>query len=464
MRLKSFAVAVLLGFSTAAAARQPLPDADAEQVFNLWLAAYNSGERDALQTFLVDYKVGQEAQRFLDIRQSLGTFRLLGVKSSTADSAQLILLSEMTDRGVLATLDLDPADRFDVTKLQLEGTDLPDEFKPQRMSLNQVLAAGKARLDAARAADSLSGALLVAKNGKVLLAWHGGAADRERAVGVDETTRFRLASLNKMFTAVAILQLREAGKLSLDDTIAAHLKKYPNQEVARAISIRQLLNHTSGLGDVFGEEFEKRSQSLRTLNDYWGLASAEPPSSTPGSEDGYSNYGYILLGSIIEAVSGQSYYDYVDQHIFRVAGMSATGSVPESVAVAGRAVAYAKVDGKWVQESKTLPWRGTSAGGGYSTVGDMLKFAEALRAGRLISPESLGLATAPQNNKAWYGYGFMVSGQGAERQYGHEGGAPGANTSLVILPESGYVVIGLSNVDPGAMENVVNFIVHRLPL
>ena len=76
----------------------------------------------------------------------------------------------------------------------------------------------------------------------------------------------------------------------------------------------------------------------------------------------------------------------------------------------------------------------------------------------------MALATSPQNNKDWYGYGFMVSGQGAERQYGHEGGAPGANTSLVVLPEAGYVVIGLSNVDPGAMENVVNFIVHRLPL
>ncbi|MEG1679774.1 MAG: serine hydrolase domain-containing protein, partial [Stenotrophomonas sp.] len=97
-------------------------------------------------------------------------------------------------------------------------------------------------------------------------------------------------------------------------------------------------------GDVFGEEFEKRSQSLRTLNDYWSLASATPPSSTPGSEDGYSNYGYILLGSIIEAVSGQSYYDYVDQHIYRVAGMNATGSEPESAAVPARAVAYAKVD------------------------------------------------------------------------------------------------------------------------
>ena len=464
MRFKSFAVALLLGFSTVAAARQPSPDAHAQQVFELWLAAYNSGERDALQAFLADYKVGQDAQRFLDIRQSLGTFKLVSVKSSTEDNAQLMLLSEMTDRGVLATLDLDPADRFDVTKLQLEGMDLPDEFKPQRMRLAQVLAAGKTRLDAARAADTLSGALAVAKDGKLLMSWHGGAADREHAIGVDETTRFRLASLNKMFTTVSILQLQEAGKLSLDDKIALHLKNYPNQQIAEAVNIRQLLNHTSGLGDVFGEEFEKRSQSLRTLNDYWSLASATPLGSTPGSEDGYSNYGYILLGSIIEAVSGQSYYDYVDQHIYRVAGMSATGSEPESTAVPGRAVAYTKVDGKWAQETKTLPWRGTSAGGGYSTVGDMLKFAEALRAGRLISPASLALATAPQNNKGWYGYGFMVSGQGAQRQYGHEGGAPGANASLVVLPEQGYVVVGLSNVDPGAMENVVNFIVNRLPL
>ena len=464
MRFKSFAVALLLGFSTVAAARQASADAHAQQVFDLWLAAYNSGERDALQAFLADYKVGQDAQRFLDIRQSLGTFKLVGVKSSTEDNAQLMLLSEMTDRGVLATLDLDPADRFDVTKLQLEGMDLPDEFKPQRMRLAQVLAAGKTRLDAARAADTLSGALAVAKDGKLLMSWHGGAADREHAIGVDETTRFRLASLNKMFTTVSILQLQEAGKLSLDDKIALHLKNYPNQQIAEAVSIRQLLNHTSGLGDVFGEEFEKRSQSLRTLNDYWSLASATPLGSTPGSEDGYSNYGYILLGSIIEAVSGQSYYDYVDQHIYRVAGMSATGSEPESTAVPGRAVAYTKVDGKWARETKTLPWRGTSAGGGYSTVGDMLKFAEALRAGRLISPTSLALATAPQNNKGWYGYGFMVSGQGAQRQYGHEGGAPGANASLVVLPAQGYVVVGLSNVDPGAMENVVNFIVHRLPL
>ena len=464
MRFKSFAVALLLGFSTVAAAKQASVDAHAQQVFDLWLAAYNSGERDALQAFLADYKVGQDAQRFLDIRQSLGTFKLVGVKSSTEDNAQLMLLSEMTDRGVLATLDLDPADRFDVTKLQLEGMDLPDEFKPQRMRLAQVLAAGKTRLDAARAADTLSGALAVAKDGKLLMSWHGGTADREHAIGVDETTRFRLASLNKMFTTVSILQLQEAGKLSLDDKIALHLKNYPNQQIAEAVSIRQLLNHTSGLGDVFGEEFEKRSQSLRTLNDYWSLASATPLGSTPGSEDGYSNYGYILLGSIIEAVSGQSYYDYVDQHIYRVAGMSATGSEPESTAVPGRAVAYTKVDGKWAQETKTLPWRGTSAGGGYSTVGDMLKFAEALRAGRLISPASLALATAPQNNKGWYGYGFMVSGQGAQRQYGHEGGAPGANASLVVLPEQGYVVVGLSNVDPGAMENVVNFIVNRLPL
>lgn len=294
--------------------------------------------------------------------------------------------------------------------------------------------------------------------------WHGGAADRLHGLAIDEATRFRLGSLNKMFTAVAILQLQEAGRLSLDDRIGVHLDNYPNQEVANTVSIRQLLNHTSGLGDIFGEEFERRSQSIRTLSDYWNLASAAPLGSPPGSEDGYSNYGYILLGSIIEAVSGQSYYDYVDEHIHRVAGMDSTGSEPESTPMRGRALAYSKVDGKWVHETRTLPWCGTSAGGGYSTVGDLVKFAQALRGGKLISHASLALATSPQNNKGWYGYGFMVSGQGAERQYGHEGGAPGANAVLVVLPAAGYVVVGLSNVDPGAMENAVNFIVHRLPL
>jgi CubicO group peptidase (beta-lactamase class C family) len=177
---------------------------------------------------------------------------------------------------------------------------------------------------------------------------------------------------------VGILQLAEAGRLSLDDTVASHLEDYPNQAVAAAVTIRQLLNHTSGLGEIFDDAFETRKASLKTL--------------------------------------------------------------------------------------RILPLRGTSAGGGYSTARDLLRFAEALRAGRLIPAAAVQAATSPQNTKGWYGYGFMVSGEDEQRQYGHEGGAPGANAALIVLPSQGYVVIGLSNVDPDAMENVVSFVGNRLPL
>lgn len=166
---------------------------------------------------------------------------------------------------------------------------------------------------------------------------------------------------------------------------------------------------------------------------------------------------------MIEAVSGQSYYDYVKQHIYSPAGMTSTGAEPETACVPDRAHAYTKTDGKWVRETATLPWRGTAAGGGYTTVRDLVKFARALQSGTLISAESLAAATGPQNLKGWYGYGFMVSGEGRNRQFGHEGGAPGMNAILNVKPMQGCAVVGLSNFDPSSMANIVNFVTLRLP-
>ena len=116
-----------------------------------------------------------------------------------------------------------------------------------------------------------------------------------------------------------------------------------------------------------------------------------------------------------------------------------------------------------MRETATLPWRGTAAGGGYTTARDLVKFATALQGAKLISAESLAAATRPQNHKGWYGYGFMVSGDGHDRQYGHEGGAPGMNGILNVRPAQGCTVVGLSNFDPSTMANVVNFVTWRLP-
>ena len=334
----------------------------------------------------------------------------------------------------------------------------------RRMTETEALAALSARAEKLAQKDQFSGAVLVARNGEVLLQDAWGRANREARIPNTLDTKFRIGSMNKMFTAVATLQLVEAGKLELDDTLGEHLPEYPNEDVASKVTVRHLLTHTGGTGDIFGPEFELNRSSLEELDDYVGLYGARGLRHEPGARHEYSNYGFILLGVLIEAVSGESYYDYVRDNVFRPAGMSSTDSLPESVHVPKRAVGYMKPfsgGDYWTENHITLPVRGTSAGGGYSTVGDLLRFAEALESGELVSNETLAEATRPQAEQ--YGYGFGVHGEGPLRSYGHGGGAPGQNGELQVFPELGYVVVGLSNLDPPAASGLVEYFALRMP-
>ena len=240
--------------------------------------------------------------------------------------------------------------------------------------------------------------------------------------------------MNKMFTAVAALQLVEAGKLALDDPIGKHLPDYPNKEVAAKVTVRHLLTHTGGTGDIFGAVFEQNRLQLRRHGDYVKLYGSNLLGFEPGARFEYSNYGFVLLGAVIEAASGQSYYDYVREHVFRPAGMTATDSLPESTDVPKRATGYMRFGpgAPWEPNTDTLPWRGTAAGGGYSTVRDLMRFAQALSSGKLISKASLAEAT--REHRQQYGYGFGVQGAGPLRSYGHGGGAPGMNGELRVYP------------------------------
>jgi CubicO group peptidase (beta-lactamase class C family) len=268
--------------------------------------------------------------------------------------------------------------------------------------------------------------------------------------------------MNKMFTAVAILQLVEAGKLALDDPIGKYLTDYPNKDVASKVTVQHLLTHTGGTGDIFGPEFEKNRLTLRTHSDYLKLYGSRGLTHEPGKEFEYSNYGFVLLGALIEKVTGMSYYDYVDSKIFKPAGMTSTGSLTEAEKVPNRSTGYMKRDGAWVPNTDTLPWRGTAAGGGYSTVGDLLRFAEALEAGKLISKKMLAEATKAQV-EGGYGFGFDTKGEGPLRSYGHNGGAPGMNGDLRIFPQLGTVLVALSNLDPPAAGRMVDFYAARMP-
>jgi len=365
----------------------------------------------------------------------------------------------------------------DNIRFQRIGTDAEDRVEPlatpkpssavnlvlHRMTQAQAVAALADHAQQRARADEFAGAVLVARHGKVLLQEAWGRADRKSGTANTLATRFRIGSMNKMFTAVAILQLVEAHKLALDDPIGQHLPNYPSKDLAAKVTVRHLLTHTGGTGDIFGAEFEEHRLTLREHRDYLRLYGSRGLTHEPGTRFEYSNYGFVLLGALIEKVSGMSYDDYVGDHVFRPAGMRSTGSLPESVDVPDRAVGYMRTSpgGPWEPNTDTLPWRGTSAGGGYSTVGDLLRFAQALRSGKLISMATLAEATRPHQQQ--YGYGFGVQGQGQLRSYGHGGGAPGMNGELRVFAELGYVVISLSNLDPPAASELVEFFTLRMP-
>jgi D-alanyl-D-alanine carboxypeptidase len=331
-----------------------------------------------------------------------------------------------------------------------------------QMTEVDALAALSARAEKLARTDEFSGAVLVARDGEVLLQDAWGLADREAGTPNTPETRFRIGSMNKMFTAVATLQLVEAGKLALDDTVGKHLTDYPNEDVASKVTVRHLLTHTGGTGDIFGPEFERNRLRLREHSDYVNLYGSRGPSYQPGTRHEYSNYGYILLGALIKAVSGASYYDYVRDNVFEPAGMTSTDSLPESEDVPNRAVGYMRSGSgdAWMPNTDTLPWRGTAAGGGYSTVGDLMRFAQALSSGTLISKATLADATRQQQDQ--YGYGFTV-GQEPVPNYGHGGGAPGMNGELRVFPKLSYVVVILSNLDPPAASSLADLFTRQMP-
>jgi D-alanyl-D-alanine carboxypeptidase len=307
-----------------------------------------------------------------------------------------------------------------------------------------------------------SGAMLIARDGKPVFTAVRGLADREQNIPNTLDTRFRVGSMNKMMTATAILQLVQAGKVKLDAPVGTYLKDYPNKDFASAVTVHHLLTHTGGAGDIFGPQYNANRLSLNTLKDYVGLYGSRAPEFTPGDNNRYANYGFILLGRIIEDVSGKTYPDYLRDHIFKPAGMTRTGFEPESMAVAGRAKGYVSGPQGFTPNTDTLPPAGTSAGGGYSTVGDFLAFATALTSNKLLNAENTKLLTSKKVSNG-YAYGFQDFSNTEMRMVGHGGGAPGMNGDLRVIGDGKAVVVALSNVSPPGLAGQMNSLaVQRL--
>src|SRR3954451_14042232 len=238
--------------------------------------------------------------------------------------------------------------------------------------------------------NKLSGVVLVAKDGVVVASKAAGVANKATNAPIDLNTKFNLGSMNKMFTAVAIAQLAQAGKLSFTDTVGKHLPDYPNKEVAEKVTIHHLLTHTSGMGSYWGEKFAAQRDKLLTVAAHLPLFASEPLSFPPGEKFQYSNSGFMLLGAIIEKVSGQDYYTYVQEHIYKPAGMNDTGFYEPGKEIANLAIGYTKMspDGQPQEEIRdnngAREVRGGPAGGGFSTASDLVKFHQALYGYKLL--------------------------------------------------------------------------------
>jgi CubicO group peptidase (beta-lactamase class C family) len=305
------------------------------------------------------------------------------------------------------------------------------------------------------AKEQFSGVVLIAKDGDPILERAYGIGNRNYDVPNQLDTKFNLASMNKMFTAVAILQLVEKGKISVDDRVIEHITGYPNQEAAKIITIHQLLTHTSGIGEISAQEYRETAKHLfRELNDYLPLFVEKPLQFTPGTRGSYSNAGYIVLGMIIEETSGQNYFDYVRKNIYQPCGMTDTDFFEMDKVVPNIAVGYAGNSSIYGGLSSNLYWlpiRGNSAAGGYSTVGDMLNFSNCLVEHQLLSPELTdilleGKVDSPLPSiDGKYAYGFMVSVMNDHLVVGHGGSFPGVCSNLDIFVDMGYTVVVLSN-------------------
>ncbi len=288
------------------------------------------------------------------------------------------------------------------------------------------------------------GTVLVSRNGKILLDKGYGFANLEWQIPNTPTTKFRLGSITKQFTAASILLLEERGKLKVEDPV----KKYmPDAPAAwDKVTIFHLLTHTSGIPSFTSfPDLESKQMQAMTPQQLVDWFKDKPLEFEPGSKWNYSNSGYVLLGYLIEKISGLSYADFVQQNIFTPLGMKDSGYDSNSALIAHRAAGYSR--GKDGPENAgfvnmTVP---LSAGGLYSTTEDLLRWEEGLFGGKVLKPESLAKMTTPFKDD--YAFGLGVSTKNGHKMIAHNGGIQGFNTSLIYYPDDKLVVAVLANLN-----------------
>jgi CubicO group peptidase (beta-lactamase class C family) len=310
------------------------------------------------------------------------------------------------------------------------GNPLPPPPITADMAADAMTPALDRYLGALAAKDEFSGAVLVAKAGSAVFVRPYGLANIDAKVANTAATRFNVGSIGKFFTKVAIGQLIEKGKLNLTSTIGEILPDYPNPD-GRVATVDQLLNHSAGIANFFSPEFAVADKSkFRSNDDYYRFVASRPLTFAPGTRTEYCNGCYVVLGAIVERISGMPYENYIAENVFKPAGM--TGAAFIGSDSAGAAIGYTRfsdaglpVEGAPLRDNRNQHGaRGSAAGGSYAQVSDLLAFDNALREYRLLG----------RSMTAWFldaSPDASATGARMGGRYGVRGGAPGVNAILV---------------------------------
>jgi CubicO group peptidase (beta-lactamase class C family) len=463
-----------LGQQTRGAYRdvRELPEGPIGQRIRALIDTINANDPDQVRAFVE----GQFTPAFRDFvpmeghlqffagmyEQSRG-YSLYGIRKYEAatppEEFVVIVRNKLTDawEAFVMNIEVEPPHR--ISGIQFAPARPPsDAPPPKKLTDEEIVHELGAFLQRLVEADAFSGTVLLAKDDKILFKGAYGLASKRFDVPNRIDTKFNLGSMNKMFTGVAIAQLVQAGRLSLDDPLSKFVSTdWLPREVTDKIRIKHLLTHTSGLGSYFNDRFMRSSRLLfRALDDYKPLIADETLAFEPGTDWQYSNSGMFLLGVVIEKVTGQSYFDYVQKNIYAPAGMTNTDCYELDQPVPNLAIGYARTPSDqrpgWRNNLFDHVVKGGPAGGGFSTAEDLFRFAAALRTHKLLNPEYTEMVwtAKPELGSPEYGFGFGVRESQAGRVVGHGGGFTGISAKLDMYLDLGYTAAVLSNYDRGA--------------
>jgi CubicO group peptidase (beta-lactamase class C family) len=454
--LLAAALAIAVDFEEA-----PLPDTPAATQLKALLTALESGDHENYirnnfnDEFLNAFPMENHLQFFKEVRAMHGGFLVHTIERSSDFELAVLVKSKKRDAWRRMGIAIESTPPHKVASFGIDMAGDPDKEVEalELRSEREVLAYAQNKLDEMTDRGEFSGAVLIAKDGVPLLRRAYGEASKEFGVPNRTDTKFNIGSINKSFTKMAIAQLLEEGKIGLHDKIGKYLSDLPG-DWGEKITVWHLLTMRSGLGHYWNAKWQSKFAEIKTVDQLMEVVLDGELHFEPGRRKQYSNSGYVVLGAIIEKVSGQSYYDYIREHVYEPAGMKNSDSYELDQIVPNLARGYTANRsgdpflGNDLQNNLFLhSVKGSPAGGGYSTLDDLNNYVEALKANKLAGEKYTNMAL-----------GMFENADDPERRPKGLGIAGGGNIGINAIVEadfdSGFTVVVLSNYDPPVAEEL----------